>query len=235
MASSAITSQEIDGETVTNFIFLDFKITADVACSPEIKRHLLLVRNQDSILKSRDTFPTKVHRVKAVFSCGHVYTWRIHVYTCLTSICESWTTKKAVHWRIDPFELWCWGRLLRVPWTARRYNQSILKEISPECSLEGLTLMLKLQYFGLLMKIADSLERILMLGKIKGREGRRWQRTRWLDAITDDANEFEQAPGVGDGQESLMCCSSWGHMRVSTERLNNIKNFLFFLNSKSSL
>ena len=150
----------------------------DGDCSHEIKRCLLLVRkpmtNLDSILKSRDiTFATKICLVKAM------------VFPVVMYGCESWTTKKAEHWKIDVFELWCWRRLLRVPWTARRSNQSILKEISPEYSLEGLMLKLKLQYFGYLMWRTDSLEKTLMLGKIEG--GRKWrqQRMKWLDGITD--------------------------------------------------
>ena len=131
---------------------------------------------------------------------------------------ESWTIKKAEPWRIDDFELWCWRRLLRVPWTARKSNESILKEISPEYSLEGLMLKLKLQYFGHLMQRTDSLEKTLMLGKIEGRRRRGWQRMRWLDGVgwSDswtlriDEHEFEQAPGVSDGQGSLVCCSSLG-------------------------
>ena len=159
-------------------IFGDSRITADVDCSHEIKRCLLLGRkamtNLDSILKSRDiNLPTNVHLVKAM------------VFPVVMYGCESWTIKKAECRRIDAFELWCWRRLLRAPWTARRSNQSILKEISPECSLEGLVLKLKLQYFGLLMRRADSLEKILMLGKIEGRRRRGWQRMRWLDGITD--------------------------------------------------
>ena len=140
--------------------------------------------NLDSILKSRDiTLPTKVCLVKAmVFSTGHVWMWKLDYK-------ESWKKKKkrkkAGHWRIDAFELWCWKRLLRVPWTARRSNQSILKEISSWCSLEGLMLKLKLQYFGHLIWRADSLEKTLMLGKIEGRRRRGWQRTRWLDGITN--------------------------------------------------
>ena len=148
-----MTSWEIDGErvvTVSDFIFLGSKITADVDCSNEIKRHLLLGRkvviNLDSILKSRDsTVTTRVRLVKAV------------VFPVVMYGCESWTVKKAERRRIDAFELWCWRRLLRVPWTARKSNQSILKEMSPECSLEGLMLKLKLQYFGHLMGRADSL------------------------------------------------------------------------------
>ena len=149
---------------MTDFIFLGSKITADGDCSHEIKRHLLLGRkamtNLDSILKSRDvTLPTNVHLVKAV------------VFPVVMYGCESCTIKKAKCQRIDAFEVWCWRRLLRVPWTARTSNQSILKEISPEYSLEGLMLKLKLQYFGHLMRIADSLEKTLMLGKTEG--GRR--------------------------------------------------------------
>ena len=158
--------------------FLGSKITANGDCSHEIKRCLLLGRkvmtNLNSILKSRDmTLPTKVHLVKAM------------VFPVVMCGCESWTVKKAEHWKIDAFELWCWRRLLRVPWTARRSNQSILKEISPGCSLEGLTLKLKLQYFGHLMWRADSLEKTLMLGRIRGRGRRGQQRMRWLDGITD--------------------------------------------------
>ena len=149
-------------ETMTDFIFLGSKITADGDCSHEIKRLLLLGRkvmtNLDSILKSRHiTLTTKVHLVKAV------------VFPVVMYECESWTIKKAEHQRTEAFELWCWRRLLRVPWTARRSNQSILKEISPGCSLEGLMLKLKLQYFGHLMQRTDSLEKTLMLGKIEGR------------------------------------------------------------------
>ena len=182
MASGPITSRQIDGETVetvSGFIFLDSKITADGDFSHEIKRCLLLGRkvmtNLDSLLKSRDiiTLPTKVHLVKAM------------VFPVVIYGCESWTIKKAEHWRIDAFELWCWRRLLSIPWTARRSNQSILKEISPGCSLEGLMLRLKLQYFGHLMGRADSLEKTLMLGKIEGRRSRGWQRMGWLDDNTD--------------------------------------------------
>ena len=163
-------------ETVTDFILGGSKITADSDCSHETKRRLLLGRNTmtnlDSILKSRDTtLLTKVRLVKAM------------VFPVLMYGCESWTIKKAECWRIDAFELWCWRKLLRVPWTARRSNQSILKEISPEYSLEGLMLKLKLQYFGHPMWRTDSLEQILMLGKIEGgRRGGR-QRMRWLDGI----------------------------------------------------
>ena len=154
------------------------KITADGDCSHEIKRCLLLGRkvmaNLHSILKSRDiTLPTKVCLVKAM------------VFPAVMYGCESWTIKKAECQRIDAFELWCWRRLLRVPWTARRSNQSVLKEISPERSLEGLMLKLKLQYFGHLMRRVDSLEKTLMLGKIEGRRWRGQQRMRWLDGITD--------------------------------------------------
>ena len=164
MTSGSITSWETDGETVADFIFGGSKITSDGDCSHEIKRRLILGRkvmtNLDSILKSRDiTLPTKVCLVRAM------------VFPVVMHGCENWTTKKAERQRIDAFELWCWRRLLRVPWTARRSNQSILKEISPECSLEGLMLKLKLQYFGHLMGRADSFEKTLMLAKIEG--GRR--------------------------------------------------------------
>ena len=167
-SSGPITSWEIDGETVeieADFILWGSKITAHGDCSHEIKRHLLLGRkvmtNLDSILKSRDiALPAKVRLVKAM------------VFPVIMYGCESWTIKKAECWRIDAFELWCWRKLLRVPWTARRSNQSILKEISPWCSLEGLMLKLKLQYFGHMMRRSDSLEKILMLGKIEGRRRR---------------------------------------------------------------
>jgi len=135
---------------------------------------------------------------------------------------ESWTIKKAEHQRMDAFELWCWRRLLRVPWTARRSNQSILKETNLEYSLEGLMLKLKLQYFGHLMQRVDSLEKTLMLGKTEGKRRRGWQRMRWLNGIT----EFEQAPGNGEGQGRLACCSPWGCKESdTTERLNNNSRF----------
>ena len=154
------------------------QITAEGDCSHEIKRRLLLGRkvmtNLDSILKSRDiSLPTKVCLVKAM------------VFPVVMYGCEGWTIKKAECWRIDAFELWCWRRLLRVSWTAKRFDQSILKEISPECSLEGLMLMLKLQYFGHLMQKADSFEKPLILGNIEGRRRREGQRMRWLDGITN--------------------------------------------------
>ena len=189
MVSGPITSWEIDGETVetvSDFIFLGSNITVDGDCSHEIKKRLLLGRkvmtNLDSIVKSRDiTLSTKVRLVKAM------------VFPVVMYGCDSWTMKKAEHWRIDAFELWCWRWLLSVPWTARRSNQSILKEISPKYSLEGLMLKLKLQYFGHLKWRADSLEKTLMLGKIEGKR-RGWQKMRWLDGITDSAEfymEFE--------------------------------------------
>ena len=179
MASRPVTSWEIDGETVetvSDFIFLGSKITADGDCSHEIKRWLLLgskvMSNLDSILKIRDiTLPTKVYLVKAM------------VFPVIMYGCESWTIKKAECWRIDAFELWCWRRLLRVPWTVRKSNQSILKEISPGCSLEGLILKLKLQYLCHLMWRVDSLEKTLMLGGIGVRRRRGRQRMRWLHDI----------------------------------------------------
>ena len=180
MASGPITSWEIDGETVetvSDFIFGGSKITADGDYSHEIKRRLLFGRkvmtNLDSIFKSRDiALPTKVHLVRAM------------VFPVVMYGCESWTVKKAERRRIDAFGLWCWRRLLRVPWTARRSNQSILK-ISPEISLEAMMLKLKLQYFGHLMQRVDSLEKTLMLGGIGGKRRRGRQRMRWLDGITD--------------------------------------------------
>ena len=182
---------------MADFILGGSRITADGDCSHEIKRCLLLGRkvmtNLDSIFKSRDiTLPTKVCLVKAM------------VFPVVMYGCESWTVKKAEHQRIDAFELWYWRRLLRVPWTARRSNQSILKGISPECSLEGLTLKLKLQYFGHLMQRADSLEKTLMLGKTEGRRRRGRQRRRWLDGITDSMDM-----GLGRLQDLVMNRETW--------------------------
>ena len=203
-----------NSENSGRFIFLGSKITADGDCSHEIKRCLLLGRkvmtNLDSILKSRDiTLSTKVHLVKAM------------VFPVVMYGCESWIIKKAEH-RIDAFELWCWRRLLRVPWTARRSNKSILGEISPGCSLEGLMLKQKLQYFGHLMWRADSLEKTLMLGKIEGRRRRGRPRMRWLDGITDSMHM-----GLGGLRELVMdkggltCCGSWGRKQSdTTEWLN---------------
>ena len=181
MASGPITSWETDGETmetVRDFIFLGSKVTEDGDCSHEIKICLLLGRKAmtslDSILKSRDiTLLTKVHVVKAM------------VFPIVVYGCKSWTIKKAEHRRIDAFELWCWRRLLRVPWTSRRCNQSTLKEISPKYSLAGLMLKLKLQYFGHLMWRTDSSEKTPMVGKIEGRRRKERQMMRWLDGITD--------------------------------------------------
>ena len=202
MSFSPITSWQTDGEemeTLTDFIFLGSKIIVDSDCTDEIKRCLLLGRkamtNLDSILKSRGiTLLTKVHIVKAM------------VFPVVMYGCESWTIKKGEHRRNDAFKLCCWRRLLRLPWTARRSNQPVLKEINPEYSLEWLILQLKLQYFGHLMWRADSLEKTLMLGKIEGR--RRQQRMRWHHWLS--GHEFEQTPGNSEGQGSQVCCSPWG-------------------------
>ena len=203
------------GNSVRLYLF-GLQITADSDCSHEIKRCLLLeweaTINLDSPFKSRDvTLLTKVHTIKAMF------------FLVVTYRCESWTIKKAQCWRIDAFELWYWRRPLRVPWTARRSNQSILKEISPEYSLEGLMLQLKWQFFGHLIQRADSLEKTLMLGKVEGT--RRWgqQRMRWLDSITHSTglslSKFREIQG------SPACCSPWGHKELDmTWPLNNSNN-----------
>ena len=197
------------------------KIIADGDCSHEIKRCLLfgmkVMTNLDSILKSRDvTLPTKVHLVKAMFFLVVMYG------------CESWTIKKSQCRRIDAFELWCWRRLLRVPWTARTSNQSILKEISPGCSLEGLMLKLKLQYFGHLMRRADSFEKTLMLGKIEG--GRRGQQNEMVGwHHWRNGYGFGWTLGVGDGHGGLACCSPWGHKEWdTTDRVNGTDKSFFY-------
>ena len=212
---------QVDGEameTVRDVFGGGSKITAYCDCSHEIKWRLLLGRkvmtNLDCILKSRDiTLPTKIRLVKDM------------VFPVVMYGCESWIIKNTWHWRIDAFELWCWRRLLRVSWTVKRSNQTILTEVSPEYSLEGLMLNLNLQYFSHMMWRTDSLEKTLMLGKIEGRRRRGQQRMRLLDGIPDlmdvslsklKLSEF----WVGDGQGSLASCHLWGHKSDMTERLN---------------
>ena len=178
------------------------EITADGDYRHEIERHLLLGRkamtNLNSVLKSKaNTLLTSPSSQSYGFSSSHVWMWGLD-------------HKESECQRTDAFELWCWRRLLRVSWTARRSNKSILNDINSEYSLEGLMLKLKPQHFGHVMGRADSLEKIVMLGKIEGRRRRRWQRMRRLDGITSNGHEFEQDPGVGEGQESLACCSPWG-------------------------
>ena len=195
-----------------DFILRGSKITADGYCCHETKRCLLLgrkamIKPRQHIKKQRYYFANK-----GPSSQSYAMVFLVVIYGC-----ESWTIKKAKCRWIDAFELWCWRRLLRVPWTARRSNQSILKEISPENSLEGLMLKLKFQYFGHLMGRTDSLEKTLMLGKIEGRRRRGRQRMRWLDGIIDSMDmSLSKLPRVGDGQGSLECCSPWGCKELDT-------------------
>ena len=229
--SGPMTSWQINGETmktVTDFIFLGSKITADGVCSHEIKRRLLFGRkpmaNLDSTLKSRDiTLPTKVCLVKAMVLPVVIYG------------CESWTIKKAEHQRIDAFELWCWRRLLRVPWNARRSNQSIPQEISPECSLEGLMLWLKLQHFW----PPDGKNWLIGKDPDAGKDWRREEKGTIENEMVEwhhrrNRHEFEQALGVGDGQGSLASCSPWGSQSQPqlsnwTELMQNNDILLFYL------
>ena len=203
-------------ETVTDFIFLDSKITAKGNCSHEIKRHLLLIRkfmtNLDCILKGRDiTFPTKVHLVKAMVFPVVMYRY------------ESWTIRKVERQRIYALNLWCWRRILRIPWTARRSNQSILKEINPQYSLEGLMLKLKLQYFGCLMRKSQLIWKDPDAGKDWRQEDKGMtedEMVGWHHRL--NGHEFQQTRGDGEGQESLACCSLFGYKESDmTEQLNN--------------
>uniref|UniRef100_A0A803T8A9 Reverse transcriptase domain-containing protein n=1 Tax=Anolis carolinensis TaxID=28377 RepID=A0A803T8A9_ANOCA len=201
MATRPIDNWQIEGENVeavTDFIFLGAKITADADCSQEIRRRLLLGRramaNLDKILKSRDiTLATKVRIVKAM------------VFPIATYGCESWTIRKAERKKIDAFELWCWRKILRVPWTARRSNQSILQEIMPDCSLEGRILEAKLKYFGHIMRRQESLEKIMMLGKMKGKRKRGRPRARWMDGILEVTGSTLKELGAVTADGELWC------------------------------
>ena len=220
MASSPITTWQIEGgkvEVVIYFLFLGSKITVDGDCSHGIRRWWLLGRKQmailDSVLKNRDiTLPTKNCIVKAL------------VFPVVTYNCESWTVKKAECQRIDAFELWCWKRLLRVPWTARRSNQSVLKEINPMYSLEELTLKLKLQYFGHLMRIADSLEKSLMLGKTDSRRRHIREWDGWMASLMQWTWTWANL-GRWWGKGGLACYSPWGHKELDTTYWTITRNY----------
>ena len=229
--NTSFSQQDISGAVIGNSkrnrvsrnyqgIFLSSKSTADGDSSHEIKGCLLLGRKVMTKLDSIRSIKKQRHYFANKGPSIQRYGFPVVKYGC-----ESWTIRKTEHWRIDSFELWCWRRLLRVPWTARRSNQSILKEISPEYSPEGLMLKLKLQYFGHLMRRTDSLDKILMLGKIEGRRRRGWQRTRWLDGITDSMDmSLSKLPGDSEGQGGMMCCSPWGRKELDTTEWLNSNN-----------
>ena len=226
MSSGPITSWQMDGETIEivwDFIFRGSKLTADGDCSHDKKKTLATWKKSydqpRQTVKNRDiTLSTKVHLVKA------------SVFPVIMYECESWTIMKAEHRRTDAFELWCWRRLLRVPLTSRRSNQSILEEISPEYSLEGLMLKLKLQYFGHLMQRTDSFEKTLMPGKIEGRRRSRWNRMRWLDGITDTLDlSFSRLQELDREAVVHGVANSWTQLRDWIELISlHLPNFIIY-------